>query len=181
MNCMWKYKSFIFFCLITYLNNNYFAQNTELKDDLIIADTIVKNTTQRENLKTAFREVYGAKGTEAVKGLNVMLDVLEAQGRRLPAGSPTAEKGMLAEESIGLLGKGFRNIPGVIGNLYQNIFYGRDYEKIAKAITSPNGIETLEAIAKAGKDQKKIALGLTEFQQIIKATEAEDQSVQFAR
>jgi hypothetical protein len=145
------------------------------------ADTIVKNTTQRENLKTAFREVYGTKGTEAVKGLNVMLDVLESQGRRLPAGSPTAEKGMLAEESIGLLGKGFRNIPGVIGNLYQNIFYGRDYEKIAKAITSPNGIETLEAIAKAGKDQKKIGLAFTELQQIIKATEAEDQSVQFAR
>jgi len=47
MNCMWKYKSFIFFCLITYLNNNYFAQNTELKDDLIIEDTIVKKEKKK--------------------------------------------------------------------------------------------------------------------------------------
>lgn len=139
------------------------------------ADTIVKNTTQRENLKAAFREVYGTKGTEAVKGLNVMLDVLEAQGRRLPAGSPTAEKGMLAEESVGLLGKSFRNIPGAIGNLYQGIFYGRDYEKIAKAITSPNGIETLEKLAKAGKDRKKIGLAFTELQQVVKSLDEEQE------
>jgi hypothetical protein len=137
------------------------------------ADTIVKNTTQRENLKAAFREVYGTKGTEAVKGLNVMLDVLEAQGRRLPAGSPTAEKGMLAEASVGVLGKSFRNIPGAIGNLYQGVFYGRDYEKIAKAITSPNGIETLEKLAKAGKDRKKIGLAFTEMQQIVKSFDEE--------
>lgn len=139
------------------------------------ADTIVKNTTQRENLKAAFREVYGTKGTEAVKGLNVMLDVLEAQGRRLPAGSPTAEKGMLAEESVGLLGKSFRNIPGAIGNLYQSIFYGRDYEKIAKAITSPNGVETLEKLAKAGKDRKKIGLAFTELQQVVKSLDEEQE------
>jgi hypothetical protein len=139
------------------------------------ADTIVKNTTQKENLKAAFREVYGTKGSEAVKGLNVMLDVLEAQGRRLPSGSPTAEKGMLAEESIGLLGKSFRNIPGAIGNLYQGIFYGRDYEKIAKAITSPNGVEALEKLAKAGKDRKKIGLAFTEIQQIVKSFDEEQQ------
>jgi hypothetical protein len=139
------------------------------------ADTIVKNTTQKENLKAAFREVYGEKGTSAVRGLNVMLDVLEAQGRRLPSGSPTAEKGMLAEESIGLLGKSFRNIPGAIGNLYQGIFYGRDYEKIAKAITSPNGVEALEKLAKAGKDRKKIGLAFTEIQQIVKSFDEEQQ------
>jgi hypothetical protein len=139
------------------------------------ADTIVKNTTQKENLKAAFREVYGTKGSEAVKGLNVMLDVLEAQGRRLPSGSPTAEKGMLAEESIGLLGKSFRNIPGAIGNLYQGIFYGTDYEKIAKAITSPNGVEALEKLAKAGKDRKKIGLAFTEIQQIVKSFDEEQQ------
>ncbi len=44
---MWKYKSFIFFCLIIYLKNNYFAQNTELKDDLIIEDTIVKKEKKK--------------------------------------------------------------------------------------------------------------------------------------
>lgn len=137
------------------------------------ADTIVKNTTQKENLKAAFREVYGTKGSEAVKGLNFMLDVLEAQGRRLPAGSPTAEKGMLAEESIGLLGKSFKNIPGTIGNLYQGIFYGRDYEKIAKAMTSPNGVEALEKLAKAGKDSKKIGLAFTELQQVVKSFDEE--------
>jgi hypothetical protein len=139
------------------------------------ADTIVKNTTQRENLRAAFREVYGPKGSEAVKGLNIMLDILEAQGRRLPAGSPTAEKGMMAEQTVGLIGRSFKNIPGAIGNMYQSIFFGRDYEKIARAMTSPQGVEVLEQLAKAGKDRKKIGLAFTELQQIVKAFDEEQQ------
>ena len=139
------------------------------------ADTIVKNTTQRENLRAAFREVYGPKGSEAVKGLNIMLDILEAQGRRLPAGSPTAEKGMMAEQTVGLIGRSFKNIPGAIGNMYQSIFFGRDYEKIARAMTSPQGVEILEQLAKAGKDRKKIGLAFTELQQIVKAFDEEQQ------
>ena len=47
MNCMWKYKLFIFICLIFNLKNSYFAQNTELKDDLIIEDTIVKKEKKK--------------------------------------------------------------------------------------------------------------------------------------
>jgi len=139
------------------------------------ADTIVKNTTQRENLKAAFKEVYGEKVTQAARGLNTMLDILEAQGRKLPAGSPTAEKGMMAQESVSLLGKTFKSPIGVFGDLYQGIFYGRDYERIAKAITDPRGVDALEKLAKAGKDRRKIALAMTEFQQIVRALDEEQQ------
>lgn len=138
-------------------------------------DTIAKNTTQRENLRAAFKGVYGDKGNQAVNGLNKMMDILEAQGRRLPAGSPTAEKGMMAEESIGIIGKALKQPLSTVGTLYQQIFFGQDYNKIAKAITSPNGVMALEKLAKAGKDQKKIGIAITEINQVIKANQALEQ------
>jgi len=139
------------------------------------ADTIARNTTQRANLEAAFVEVYGDKGKEAAKGLNNMLRILDAQGRRLPVGSPTAEKGMLAEASVGAVGQTLKQPLSAIGNMYQSVFFARDYKNIAKAITSPDGVMALEKIAKAGKDQKKVGLAFTELQQVIKAVEADEQ------
>lgn len=139
------------------------------------ADTIAKNTTQRENLRAAFKGVYGDKGNEAVNGLNKMLDILEAQGRRLPSGSPTAEKGMLAEASAGTVGRALKQPLSAAGDLYQSIFFGQDYNRIAKTITSPDGVMTLEKLAKAGKDQKKAGLAITEINQLIKANQAEEE------
>lgn len=139
------------------------------------ADTIAKNTTQRANLEAAFVEIYGDKGKQAAKGLNSMMNILEAQGRRLPAGSPTAEKGMLAEASMGAISQTLKQPLSAVGNLYQSIFFARDYRNMAKAMTSPDGVMALENIAKAGKDRKKIGLAFTELQQIIKAAEAEEQ------
>jgi hypothetical protein len=139
------------------------------------ADTIAKNTTQRENLRAAFKGVYGDKGNEAVNGLNKMMDILEAQGRRLPSGSPTAEKGMLAEASAGSVGRALKQPLSAAGDLYQSIFFGQDYNRIAKSITSPDGVMTLEKLAKAGKDQKKAGLAITEINQLIKANQAEEE------
>jgi hypothetical protein len=139
------------------------------------ADTIARNTTQRSNLEAAFVEVYGDKGKEAAKGLNNMMRILDAQGRRLPAGSPTAEKGMLAEASVGTVTQSLKQPLSAIGNLYQSVFFARDYRNMAKAMTSPDGVMALEKIAKAGKDQKKIGLAFTELQQVIKAVEADEQ------
>ena len=138
-------------------------------------DTIAKNTTQRENLRAAFKGVYGEKGNQAVNGLNKMMDILEAQGRRLPAGSPTAEKGMLAEASVGTIGQTLKNPLSAAGTLYQQIFFGQDYNRIAKAITDPDGVMALEKLAKAGKDQKKIGLAITEINQVIKANQAAEE------
>ena len=144
------------------------------------ADTVAKNTTQRANLQAAIVEVYGENGKQAAKGFNSMMNILEAQGRRLPAGSPTAEKGMLAEASVGAVGQTLKQPLSAIGNMYQSIFFARDYRNIAKAITSPDGVMALENIAKAGKDRKKIGLAFTELQQVIKAAEAEDQPTNIA-
>ena len=138
-------------------------------------DTIAKNTTQRENLRAAFKGVYGDKGNEAVNGLNKMMDILEAQGRRLPSGSPTAEKGMLAEQSVGSVGRALKQPLSAVGDLYQNIFFGQDYNRIAKAMTSPDGVMALENLAKASKDQKKIGLAITEINQVIKANQQEEE------
>jgi hypothetical protein len=137
-------------------------------------DTIAKNTTQRENLRAAFKGVYGDKGSQAVNGLNKMMDILEAQSRRLPSGSPTAEKGMLAEASAGSVGRALKQPLSTVGDLYQTIFFGQDYRNIAKAITSPDGVMSLEKLAKTGKDQKKIGLAITEINQVIKANQAEE-------
>ena len=145
------------------------------------ADTIAKNTTQRANLEAAFVEIYGDKGKQAAKGLNNMMNILEAQGRRLPAGSPTAEKGMLAEASVGTIGQTLKQPLSAVGNMYQSIFFARDYRNMAKAMTSPDGVMALENIAKAGKDRKKVGLAFTELQQIIKAAEAEEDSANVAQ
>jgi hypothetical protein len=145
------------------------------------ADTVAKNTTQRANLEAAIVEVYGENGKKAAKGFNNMMNILEAQGRRLPAGSPTAEKGMLTEQSVGAVGRSLRDPLSVIGNMYQSVFFARDYQKMAKAMTSPDGVMALENIAKAGKDRKKIGLAFTELQQIIKAAEAEEESANVAQ
>jgi hypothetical protein len=133
------------------------------------ANTIVKNTTQKENLKAAFKEVYGESGGKAAQGLNNLIDILEAQGRRLPAGSPTAEKGMIAAESVSTVAKAARNPLEALGTAYQTIFYRKDYENVAKAITSPDGIKILENMAKAGKNQKQLATGAVELQRLIDA------------
>ena len=145
------------------------------------ADTVAKNTTQRANLEAAIVEVYGDKGKQAAKGFNSMMNILQAQGRRLPAGSPTAEKGMLAEASVGAVGQTLKQPLSAVGNLYQSVFFSRDYQKMAKAMTSPDGVMALENIAKAGKDRKKIGLAFTELQQIIKAAEAEEESANVAQ
>jgi hypothetical protein len=133
------------------------------------ANTIVKNTTQKENLRAAFKEVYGQSGDKAAQGLNNLIDILEAQGRRLPAGSPTAEKGMIAAESVSTVSKAARNPLEALGTAYQTIFYRKDYENVAKAITSPDGIKILENMAKAGKNQKQLATGAVELQRLIDA------------
>jgi hypothetical protein len=133
------------------------------------ANTIVKNTTQKENLKAAFKEVYGESGGKAAQGLNNLIDILEAQGRRLPAGSPTAEKGMIAAESVSTVAKATKNPLEALGTFYQTIFYRKDYENVAKAITSPDGIRILENMAKASKNQKQLATGAVELQRLIDA------------
>lgn len=133
------------------------------------ANTIVKNTTQKENLRAAFKEVYGQSGDKAARGLNNLIDILEAQGRRLPAGSPTAEKGMIAAESVSTVAKAARNPLEALGTAYQTLFFRKDYENVAKAITSPDGIKILENMAKAGKNQKQLATGAVELQRLIDA------------
>lgn len=133
------------------------------------ANTIVKNTTQKENLRAAFKEVYGDSGDKAAQGLNNLIEILEAQGRRLPAGSPTAEKGMIAAESVSTVSKAAKNPLEALGNAYQTLFYRKDYENVAKAITSPDGIKILESMAKSGKNQKQLATGAVELQRLIDA------------
>jgi hypothetical protein len=133
------------------------------------ANTIVKNTTQKENLRAAFKEVYGQSGDKAAQGLNNLIDILEAQGRRLPAGSPTMEKGLIQAESVSTISRAAKNPLEALGNAYQTIFYRKDYENVAKAITSPDGIKILENMAKAGKNQKQLATGAVELQRLIDA------------
>jgi len=106
-----------------------------------------------------------------------MFDILEAQGRRLPAGSPTAEIGMMAETSAGAIGKTLKQPLSAVGTLYEQVFFSRDYEMIAKAMTSPDGVMALERLAKAGKDKQKIGIAITEINQVIKANQASEQPI----
>jgi len=47
------------------------------------------------------------------------------------------------------------------------IINGRDMEKLALAITSPDGIKQLERLALAGKDQRKTAIAVQALQRLM--------------
>ena len=74
---------------------------------------------------------------------------------------------MLAQESVSVVSKIAKDPLGSLGTISQSIFYGRDYDKIARAITSPRGVELLEEMAKAGKNKKRLATGAQELQRLI--------------
>jgi hypothetical protein len=78
---------------------------------------------------------------------------------------------MLSEESISTMSKIAKNPLTGLGNMYQSIFYGSDYQKIARAITSPDGVKQLEKIAKLQKDKRQQGLAIVEFQRILEATD----------
>lgn len=135
----------------------------ELRGGARFAESVFGNETQRQNLLAAVGTAYGP---EARKGMDNLIRALKTQAERLPVGSPTAEKQQLLESTQTLtkrVGKPFEAVSG----LADSIMNRRDMEKLARAITSPDGIKQLERMALAGKDQRKTAIATQSLQRLM--------------
>jgi len=127
-------------------------------------DTVFGNETQKQNLLTAVDVAYGP---DARKGFDTLLRALKAQAERLPAGSPTAEKTALAQRAEGVTRQVLTTPTKAPAMLVDYIINGRDMEKMARALTSPNGLQEIERLALAGKDKRKIGIAATSIQRLI--------------
>jgi hypothetical protein len=127
-------------------------------------DTVFGNETQKQNLLTAVDVAYGP---DARKGFDTLLRALKAQAERLPAGSPTQEKAALAQRAEGVTRQVLTTPTRGPAMLVDYIINGRDMEKMARALTSPDGLREVERLALAGKDQRKIGIAATSIQRLI--------------
>ena len=118
----------------------------ELRKGARFANNIIGNETQKQNLLTAYEEVYGKS---ARIGFERMLRGLKTQAERLPVGSPTQEKGALAERGIGRVKEAVSRPFSALGNIADSIINGRDMEKFARALTSQEGVDELAKLARS--------------------------------
>ena len=132
------------------------------------ADNVLGNETQKQNLLTAVQVAYG---NDARTGMDTLLRSLKAQAERMPAGSPTAEKAALAQRGEGLTRQVLQTPTKGVAMLADYIVNGRDMEKMARALTSPDGLRELERLALAGKDARKIGIAATSIQRLIDEAE----------
>jgi hypothetical protein len=120
------------------------------------ASTLTGNANQKANLKTLISE---SASPEAYKGFETMLNVFEAQGKRLPAGSATAFNQAAMEELKG--GGNFVKLalaptkPSKLMNMFEDYRMNLNSQKLADLLTDPDGIKKLEALAKTKSNTAK--------------------------
>lgn len=115
------------------------------------AAQVAGNQAQRDNLQALVESTGGKK---AWVGFNRMLDVMEAQGKRMAPGSQTAQNLKLADElSKGGYGTTLALIPSpgrlstFIYDQYQNFRYGKNTTEMAKILTDPKSVELMQKLA----------------------------------
>jgi len=115
---------------------------------------IVGNKAQEDNLRTLVAE---SSGMQAWQGFNRFLDVMQAQGQRLPANSATAfnemNKEALSSGKLSKIATPFK--PSNVVNFLENVQLGRNSEMLAKMLVDPNGVAKLEELARTGPKSAK--------------------------
>lgn len=128
---------------------------------------VAGNTGQRENLLTAIEAVHG-KGART--GFERFLEISEAQGKRLPMGSPTDPnaqiRGDMSAGNASLLMKPQR----AVGELYDWWRYGANSAEMARLLTQPDAVAKLRNLALFKPDSRKAALMASEIAAIVRAT-----------
>jgi hypothetical protein len=120
------------------------------------AASIAGNSDQRANLKTLVSE---GSSPQAWKGFETMLDVFQAQGKRLPAGSATAFN--KAELDVLSGGGNLAKLaltptkPSKIMDVFEEFRLGQNTKKLAELLTDPDGIKKLEALSKTKPNTAK--------------------------
>lgn len=122
------------------------------------AQAVAGNRAQRANL-TAL--VDGAAGPQAAQGLENVLDVFNAQAKRLEPGSATAFNQQVADE---LAGGGIANkvagaaSPKAWVEWVERFRYAKNAKEFAEVLTSPDSISRLQKVAESfGSRSKRVA------------------------
>jgi len=120
------------------------------------AATISGNQSQKANLRTLVSE--GAS-PQAWKGFETMLDVFEAQGKRLPAGSATAFN-QAELETLKSGGGAAKTLlaptkPAMFMDKLDQFMLGANTKKLAELLTDPDGIKKLEELSKTKPNSAK--------------------------
>ena len=108
------------------------------------------NTRQAQNIRELIRSLPGGNGN--IDGFNKMVDVFNAQRWRLPPGSMTQFNEQINKQLVesGLMSSALNfstvNYGGVLKNWWHNISLGRNSEKLAQFITSPDGIKMMQQL-----------------------------------
>ena len=123
------------------------------------ASQVAGNQSQRDNLQAL---VEATSGKQAWNGFNRMLEVMEAQGKRLAPGSNTARDIRTGEN---LSGAGIGGAPAVaasptaamnvVYNWYQNFRYGKNTAEMARILTDPKSVDLMKQLAKEAPTSSK--------------------------
>lgn len=125
---------------------------------------LVGNKQQAENLAAAITALPG--GENIRKGLDRMMDIMEATGQRQRIGSQTAfnqealanlKQGSVVGEAVAT---GGLKLPQRIREKYQSWNLGKNVDEIATLLTDKNSAEAFKKLALAGDDPNKIKSAL---------------------
>jgi hypothetical protein len=120
------------------------------------AANITGNQAQKDNLK-ALVEASAGKGTW--QGFENMLETMQAQGQRVPAGSATTFNNLLTQEmesgGKGAFMKYVTSLPTMAREGIQAWELGKNTEMLAKMLTDPKSVEKLNELAKTKPDSRK--------------------------
>lgn len=120
------------------------------------AANITGNKAQKDNLQ-ALVEASAGKGTW--QGFENMLETMQAQGQRVPAGSATTFNNLLTQEmesgGKGAFMKYVTSLPSMARAGIQAWELGKNTEMLAKMLTDPKSVEKLNELAKTKPDSRK--------------------------
>jgi hypothetical protein len=120
------------------------------------AASITGNKAQKDNLKAL---VEASSGKDSWKGFENMLETMQAQGQRVPAGSATTFNNLLTQEmeagGKGAFAKYVTSLPTMAREGIQAWELGKNTEMLAKMLTDPKTVEKLNELAKTKPDSRK--------------------------
>ena len=125
---------------------------TKTENEVVLKE----NSAQEANLKAL---VEGSVGKGTWTGFKNMLEVLDAQGQRMPTGSATAFNNLLTQEmesgGKGAFAKYFTSLPTMAREGIQAWELGKNTEMLAKMLTDPQSVEKLNELAKTKPNSAK--------------------------
>jgi hypothetical protein len=120
------------------------------------AASITGNKAQKDNLQAL---VTASSGKDTWQGFENMLEIMQAQGQRVPTGSATTFNNLLTQEmesgGKGAFAKYLTSLPTMAREGIQAWELGKNTQILAKLLTDPKTVEKLNELAKTKPESTK--------------------------